>query len=96
MEDVKREIEKEGSFKIDNLEIIALPWDGVNRDGESYERSKTSQQMAKAIQAVNESMIRSHFGGDIIEPLFKRFREIMEADTKEVEHVSLVVSLLRN
>ncbi|XP_038876613.1 salicylate carboxymethyltransferase-like [Benincasa hispida] len=95
MEDVKKEIEKEGSFKIENLEIIALPWDGVNKDGESCERSKTTQQMAKAIQAVNESMIRSHFGGEIIEPLFKRFREIMEADTKEVEHVSLVVSLVR-
>ncbi|KAA0052951.1 salicylate carboxymethyltransferase-like [Cucumis melo var. makuwa] len=96
VEDVKREIEKEGSFKIENLEIIALAWDGVNKDGESYERSRTTQQMAKAIQAVNESMIRTHFGDHIIDPLFKRFTQIMEADTKEVEHVSLVVSLLRN
>ncbi|XP_022923187.1 salicylate carboxymethyltransferase-like [Cucurbita moschata] len=95
VEDVRREIEEEGSFKIENLEIIALAWDGVNRDGESTERSKTTQQMAKAIQAVNECMIRAHFGGDIIEPLFKRFEEIMVADTREVEHVSLVVSLLR-
>lgn len=101
---MKKEIEREGSFRIESVEIIALPWAGVIRDdgdGEektimSYNRRRrTTQQMAKAIRAVNESMIRNHFGGDVIEPLFQKFGEIMEADTREVEHVSLVLSLVR-
>ncbi|KAK6258184.1 SAM dependent carboxyl methyltransferase - like 5 [Theobroma cacao] len=93
-EEIQAEIEKEGSFTLDRLEVIALPWDSVN-GGIKDDRATTAKRMAKAIRAVNESMFRSHFGEDILDPLFHRFIEIMAADTKEVEHVSLVISLIR-
>ncbi|KAI6671523.1 hypothetical protein NL676_006408 [Syzygium grande] len=94
VEDVRAEIEREGSFTLHRLEIIAAPWDGVN-GGHKYDRRKTAEMTAKAIRAVNESMITSHFGGQILDSLFERFIDIMARDTKEVEHPSLVVSLIR-
>lgn len=80
-EEIECEVEKEGSFTLDRLELVSSPWDCVTNW--VYDR------------AVNESMICSHFGEDIMDPLFNRFTEILAADTKEVEHVSLVVSLIR-
>ncbi|MBA0802991.1 hypothetical protein Gohar_013243 [Gossypium harknessii] len=94
-EEIQAEVEKEGSFAVDRLEVVALPWDYVN-GGINYDRALTAKEMAKAMRAVNESMIGSHFGADIMDRLFHRFMEIMAADTMEVEHVSLVVSLIRN
>ncbi|OWM66456.1 jasmonate O-methyltransferase-like [Punica granatum] len=94
IEDVQAEIEKEGSFILHRLEIISIPWDGVN-GGQKYDRAKTAEKMAKAIRAVNESMLQNHFGGQVMDRFFQRFSEIVAADTKEVEHVSLVVSLIR-
>ncbi|KAF8011426.1 hypothetical protein BT93_J1901 [Corymbia citriodora subsp. variegata] len=94
VEDVRAEIEREGSFTLDRLEIIVAPWDGVN-GGHKYDRRKTAEMMAKAIRAVNESMIKSHFGSQILDSLFERFIDIMARDTKEVEHPSLVASFIR-
>ncbi|KAJ0041116.1 hypothetical protein Pint_28484 [Pistacia integerrima] len=93
-EDIKAEVEREGSFTLDRMEINVAPWDGVN-GGNKYERATTAENMAKAIRAVNESMIESHFGPEIMDRLFQRFIEILAADTKEVEHVGVVVSLIR-
>ncbi|XVE82459.1 hypothetical protein DITRI_Ditri16bG0006200 [Diplodiscus trichospermus] len=94
-EEIQAEVEKEGSFILDRLELVSLPWDCVN-GGINHDRAVTAKAMAKAFRAVNEPMIRSHFGADIMDRLFHRFTEIMAADNKEVEHVSLVVSLIRN
>ncbi|KAB2057697.1 hypothetical protein ES319_A11G184800v1 [Gossypium barbadense] len=94
-EEIQAEVEKEGSFAVDRLEVVALPWDYVN-GGINYDRALTAKEMAKAMRAVNESMIGSHFGADIMDRLFHRFMEIMAANTMEVEHVRLVVSLIRN
>ncbi|GMI74911.1 jasmonic acid carboxyl methyltransferase [Hibiscus trionum] len=94
-EKIQVEVEKEGSFIIDHLEVVALPWDYVN-GGINYDRVLTAKEMAKRMRAVNESMIRSHFGAYIMGRLFHRFTEILAADTKEVKLVSLVISLIRN
>lgn len=93
-EDIKAEVEKEGSFKVDSLVPIIIPWDGCN-GGIKCDRAATARNMGKAIRAVNESIIRSHFGSEIMDRLFDKFTEIMATDTKEVDHVSLVVSLIR-
>ncbi|KAK9285042.1 hypothetical protein L1049_024226 [Liquidambar formosana] len=93
-EEIRAEIEKEGSFTLDRLVSTAMPWDGVN-GGKKCDRVGTAQQMAKAMRAVQESMIQSHFGAEIMDPLFERFVNIMVANTKEVEHVSVVLSMVR-
>ncbi|KAJ0041281.1 hypothetical protein Pint_28524 [Pistacia integerrima] len=93
-EDVKAEIKKEGSFILDHLKITAIPWDGAN-GGNKYDRTKTAEIMGKMIRAFNESVIHSHFGSEIMDRLFQRFTEIVAADTKEVEHIGALFSLIR-
>lgn len=93
-EDIKAEIEKEGSFALDRLATIVLPWDGCN-GGVKCDRATTARNMGNAIRAVNESMIRNHFGDEIMDCLFQSFTEIMATDTREAEHVSLLVSVVR-
>ncbi|KAJ9703767.1 hypothetical protein PVL29_005170 [Vitis rotundifolia] len=82
-EDIVTEIEKEGSFGINGLEIMALPWDSPN-GGQNYDRSTSAQKLAKSMRAVHEPMLASHFGAEII-----------AADTREVEHVAVLVSMTR-
>ncbi|EEF32723.1 Jasmonate O-methyltransferase, putative [Ricinus communis] len=93
-EDVKAEIEKEGSFVLDDLVTVIITWADIN-GGVNCDRATTAKNVGKAIRAVNESMIQNHFGAEIMDCLFQRFCEIMAADTKEVDHVNIVVSLIR-
>ncbi|KAI4326363.1 hypothetical protein MLD38_031685 [Melastoma candidum] len=95
IEDLKELIETEGSFHVVGVEIVAAPWDAVNGD-RKCDRKETSETTAKAMRAVQESMLVAHFGDSVLDPLFERFTQIMAADWKEVEHVSLVLSLVRN
>lgn len=89
-----REIESEGSFSIEGLEIMVLPWDSAS-GGQNYDRTTTAEKLAKSIRAVQEPMLASHFGEEIMDLLFKRFTEIIAADTREVEHVAVLVSVTR-
>ncbi|CAK7340867.1 unnamed protein product [Dovyalis caffra] len=95
IEEIKTEIEKEGSFTLNCLEIFALPWDACN-GGMKCDRATTAKNMVKVLRAINESMIQSHFGADILDPLFQSLIDIIGADTKEVEHVTVVVYVIRN
>ncbi|CAL1409136.1 unnamed protein product [Linum trigynum] len=75
-EDVRAEIEREGSFAVDRLEIIVIPWDGCNGEGTQHDRATTARNMGKAIRAVDEAMIQSHFGGgdaEFMDRLFQKF-----------------------
>ncbi|KAL6345363.1 hypothetical protein AAG906_015846 [Vitis piasezkii] len=93
-EDLETEIENDGSFSINGLEIMVLPWDSAS-GGQNYDRPTTAQKIAKSMKAVQEPMLASHFGAEIMDPLFKRLMEIIAADTREVEHVSVLVSMTR-
>ncbi|CAN1122385.1 Probable methyltransferase TCM_000168 [Linum perenne] len=98
-EEVRGEVEREGSFAVERLETMVIPFDGCNGGMEKRDREITAMNTGKSIRAVNESMIRSHFGGEVgggvLDVLFQRFCRIMAADSKEIEHVSIVVSLVR-
>ncbi|XP_038723813.1 S-adenosyl-L-methionine:benzoic acid/salicylic acid carboxyl methyltransferase 3-like [Tripterygium wilfordii] len=94
IDDVRAEIENEGSFALDKLVITTFPWDSYGGEKKNN-RLATARAAAKMMSAVNDSMITSHFGDGILDPLFERFIEIMAADTKEAEHVIPVVSLIR-
>ncbi|KAK8482531.1 hypothetical protein V6N13_032323 [Hibiscus sabdariffa] len=56
--EIRAKVDKEGSFIIDCLEIVALTWDYVNV-GINYDRTLTAKEMAKSMRAVNKSIIRS-------------------------------------
>lgn len=92
-----KEIEKEGSFSINGLDIVVLPWDSSATAGvgEIYHRPTTARKLAKSIRAVQEPMLASHFGAEIMDHLFQRFMEIIADDTREVEHVAVLLSITR-
>ncbi|CAI9786521.1 unnamed protein product [Fraxinus pennsylvanica] len=71
LEEVRSEVEEEGSFTINCLEAFEIEWDGgapsnnnfqkYNNKIENYNLSR-GQQVAKTIRAVVESMLEVHFG----------------------------------
>ncbi|XP_057975429.1 probable jasmonic acid carboxyl methyltransferase 2 [Malania oleifera] len=92
LEEVRAEIEAEGSFVIDKLEAIEIDYDIGGDDSStannfSVENDHTRRlqklamghKMAKMIRAVVESMIEYHFGfgGDVMDNLFKRYGDIL-------------------
>ena len=94
VEEIKTEIAKEGSFTLNCLEIIALPWDACN-GGMKCDRATTAKNWVRVLRAINESMVQSHFGAEVLDPLFQSLTDIIAADTKEVEHVTAVVYVTR-
>ncbi|XP_050227117.1 probable methyltransferase TCM_000168 isoform X2 [Mercurialis annua] len=94
IEEVEREIVKEGSFAIDKLGSFMITWDDIN-GGMRCDRATTAMNLGKAIRAVHESMFGNHFGEGIMDPFIHKLREVVVADTQEIEHVNVVISLIR-
>ncbi|KAM1223572.1 hypothetical protein ACFX10_042429 [Malus domestica] len=93
-EELKFELEKEGSFTIDRLEAFEIDWDG----GAEISAGASGQRVAKTVRAVVEWMIESHFGKDIMDDLFRRY-SVLVADhlsKSRTKHINLVVSVIRN
>ncbi|KAL5752458.1 hypothetical protein ACOSQ2_022965 [Xanthoceras sorbifolium] len=94
-EEIKAEIEKQGSFTLDHLVINSIPW---------CEKATTTAQMignAATSTTVHEELeIGSlHFGSEIVDSVFQRFSEVIALaadDTKqEQELVCFAVSVTR-
>lgn len=97
-EEVKLEIEKDGSLIMDRLEAFEIDWDGgVDVVSNSIERQSSGQRVAKTIRAVVESMIESHFGRDIMDDLFRRYAKMVDNHLSKTrtKYINLVVSVIR-
>ncbi|XP_010536341.1 PREDICTED: jasmonate O-methyltransferase [Tarenaya hassleriana] len=81
-EEVKMEVETEGSFAIDRLETMEIDWEGFVVE-KSYKNKSESEafssgrRVANTVRAVVESMLQSHFGGNVMDELFQRFGGIV-------------------
>nr|UMB49635.1 salicylic acid methyltransferase [Viola tricolor] len=82
--EVKQEIEKEGSFGIDRLEVSEVDWDAYEREVNVTDDDGKDNvggggyNVAKCMRAVAEPLLVSHFGEDIIDGVFVRYREIVD------------------
>ncbi|XVF73783.1 hypothetical protein PTKIN_Ptkin13bG0009800 [Pterospermum kingtungense] len=100
-EEIKVEIEKEGSFIIDGLEAFEIDWDGgaVSDVHTAQGKLLIGQQVAKTIRAVVESMLESHFGikQDVMDDLFTRFADIVGSHLSRTrtKYINMVVSLIK-
>ncbi|KAA3482337.1 theobromine synthase 2-like [Gossypium australe] len=61
-EEIKSMIEAEGSFKLQNMEVFNMDW-------EDYIKKADTRQL------VNLYILDNHFGEDITDDLFRRFKE---------------------
>ncbi|CAN1835544.1 Probable jasmonic acid carboxyl methyltransferase 2 [Linum perenne] len=93
-DEVRAEVEKEGSFSVDKIEAFEVEWDG----GRDVTMETRGERVARTIRAVVESMIESHFGEEIIDELFNRYAIIVDdyLSKNKCVYVNLVVSLARH
>nr|XP_043614973.1 S-adenosyl-L-methionine:benzoic acid/salicylic acid carboxyl methyltransferase 2-like [Erigeron canadensis] len=96
--EVRNEVEKEGSFTIDHLEVSDVNWDASTDhnlilsedDGHGY-------NMGKCMRAVAEPMILSHFGETIVEEVFERYTNIIKdrMSKQKTSLINVTVSMTR-
>lgn len=100
-EELKFEIQKEGSFMVDRLEVFEIEWDGGEQSESSFDSTietlSRGERVAKTIRAVVESMLESHFGREIMDELFKRYSQIVDHHLSKARanYINLVLSLVR-
>ncbi|KAJ4701978.1 Carboxyl methyltransferase [Melia azedarach] len=102
-EEVKLEIQREGSFMVDRIEAFEIDWDGgeVEDDvivNKAFVALSRGQRVAQTIRAVVESMLEHHFGKNIINDLFQRYADLVEdhLSKNNTKYVNLVISLVKN
>ncbi|XP_052195178.1 S-adenosyl-L-methionine:benzoic acid/salicylic acid carboxyl methyltransferase 3-like [Diospyros lotus] len=99
--EVKSEVEKDGSFTINHLEVSTVSWFACGAklyglsDGDESERG--GYNVAKCMRAVAEGLLASHFGDAIIDEAFQRYRKnLVDCMAKETtEFYNVTVSLTR-
>ncbi|MQM15371.1 hypothetical protein Taro_048316 [Colocasia esculenta] len=105
--EVESEIQSEGSFSLQRLEIFEVPWKACQGHGDDdhgelkhgflVQKMTRGQSMSNCLRAALESMLTSHFGGDILQHLFSRCSRALE-DRFSRENLTLpniVMSLVR-
>ncbi|KAI8542506.1 hypothetical protein RHMOL_Rhmol08G0143200 [Rhododendron molle] len=99
--EVKSEVQKEGSFSIDGLEVSTVPWSAC-RNYEYYPSDEYSidggYDVAMCMRSVAEPLLSGHFGRGIIEEVFQRYKEIV-ADRmakEKTEFFNVTISMTRN
>jgi jasmonate O-methyltransferase len=82
-EEVSSEVTREGSFEIRRLELLRKSERITEEDMEAMTGLSASlkdaygRKLAKQLRAVTESLLKQHFGEEIMDVLFERFGEIM-------------------
>ena len=97
-QEIKDEIQKEGSFMMNRLEVSRIDWNFYNIDASSVDVGvDSSYNIAKCIRSVMEPLMIPHFGEAIMEQLFDRYRKIVkdEMAKKKIEFINLTISLTR-
>ncbi|KAK6924400.1 SAM dependent carboxyl methyltransferase [Dillenia turbinata] len=97
--EIKSEVERNGSFIINKLEVSKVNWDAYENEI-SYSSKVTKNggyNVAKLMRAVAEPLLASNFGKSIIDEVFRRYREIVaDRMAKErTEFFNVVVSMTK-
>ncbi|XAR61732.1 Jasmonate O-methyltransferase [Bertholletia excelsa] len=97
LEEVKAAVETEGSFAIDRLEAFEVDWDGGVAAMNAVDSESSGRRVAKTIRAVVEPMLESHFGGHVMDDLFRIYGEIVDAymSKTKLKFIDVLVSLSR-
>lgn len=99
--EIKSEVIKEGSFTIDHLEVSEVNWNAYQDDFKFNEAADAfndgGYNVANCMRAVAEPLLVSQFGEEIIDEIFKRYREIVsDRMTKEkTKFINVTVSLTK-
>ncbi|XP_073152435.1 benzoate carboxyl methyltransferase-like [Henckelia pumila] len=75
--EVETIISKEGSFKLDKMDVYPVPWDpSQDEDGLFFEKHRSAKFVADGVRAVIEPLLASHFSRIInYDAVFKNYAE---------------------
>ncbi|XP_054808242.1 S-adenosyl-L-methionine:benzoic acid/salicylic acid carboxyl methyltransferase 3-like [Prosopis cineraria] len=102
--EVEQEIQKEGSFSINRMEVSVVNWnayDDWNAVDSEFSESEVvndgGYNVTKCMRAVAEPLLISHFGEGIIEEVFKRYQEILtdRMSKEKIEFINVTFSMTR-
>ncbi|KAI3910240.1 hypothetical protein MKW92_001195 [Papaver armeniacum] len=104
--EVKAVILTEGSFTINRLETFEVTLgegEEIFRKGEDNDDNDMltgSRSFVNFMRAISESLLVSHFGEEIIEELYERYRKIVapllsREESAKTKHLSIVISIAR-
>ncbi|KAK6143082.1 hypothetical protein DH2020_023430 [Rehmannia glutinosa] len=91
-QEVEKVIQNEGSFNLNKMHVFRVRWDAhddniVNDDLQEnplfFDKHRSAKLVADCIRAFMEPMVACHFGGSIVDELFRRYAE------KLAEHLSI-------
>ena len=83
LEEVRSEVAREGSFEILRLDLLRKSERFTEEEMEAMTGFSASlkdafgRKLAKNLRAVTESLIKHHFGEEIMDAVFEKFGEIM-------------------
>ncbi|CAN1157626.1 Salicylate carboxymethyltransferase [Linum perenne] len=98
--EIEVEVQKQGAFAIDQIEVTEGSWDPYKGEENVAESEKDcGHNVAKCMRAVAEPLLASHFGSNqkIIDEVFRRYRVLVSEwmFTKKASFVNVTVSLTK-
>ncbi|CAN8328054.1 unnamed protein product [Cochlearia groenlandica] len=89
-DEIEGEVNREGSFELERLEMLEVDKEEINEDGLSYGKA-----VAKTVRAVQESMLVQHFGEEILDKLFDTFGRMVDEELakEDIRPITFVVVL---
>ena len=98
--EVKCEVEKEGSFTINRLEVSGVNWNAYHGElicPPTDAHKDGGYNVAKLMRAVAEPLLVSHFGDGVIDEVFSRYQKIVadRMSREKTEFVNVTVSLTK-
>ncbi|KOM37054.1 hypothetical protein LR48_Vigan03g043500 [Vigna angularis] len=97
VEELRNVILEEGSFLIQRLEILILPWDDGMSEGTDDIKAAL---MAKHVRAIMEPLMSTKFGAEVITEVFVRYQKkavhLMEVEKEKLEFATIMISMTKN
>ncbi|XP_043713674.1 probable methyltransferase TCM_000336 [Telopea speciosissima] len=93
-EEIDDEVRKEGSFAIDRLELFEIE-SNMNKSKSNGSTATYGTTVATSVRAIQESLIRHHFGEHIVDDLFGIYGKLIDEETAkgEIRPISFIVAL---
>ncbi|CAO2831542.1 unnamed protein product [Amaranthus hypochondriacus] len=92
-------VKKEGSFNVNLVHVFQVSWDWNDyKYGSTLDDNSDQYDFTTCIRSVFEPLVISHFGQEIVDEVFERYREKARVSMAEGKNVltNVAISLTRN
>lgn len=86
-EELEDEVRKEGSFKVEMVEMFEM-----EKDSGSY--PSYGMAVAKTVRSIQESMIAHHFGEAILDKLFDHYGRLVDQELAKHHDIKSITTVL--